>query len=208
MATFAWLDTTFNFVIVRAEGPDLRLWTLQSPETTLTPTAGSLYRRDDRVTASHAFSVTEDGQRLMSTAAQTYQEASLGHLMLLWSSLAMGIFGWAYLILVGLFRVVTRRIRPGHPAFLPFASCLALLLPVPLFYHQTFLEMGDLTAASGALAVVTGLLPLAMVVGLALSWRRRFSHMTAALDVVAMAGVLQFAVVLAFAGLLPLRLWV
>ncbi|HET7204792.1 MAG TPA: serine hydrolase domain-containing protein [Steroidobacteraceae bacterium] len=208
MATFAWLDTVFNFAVVRAHGPNLRLWTLQSPELTLTPTGGSLYRRDDRVTASHAFSVTADDQRVMSTAAQTYQEASLGHLMLLWSSLAIGILGLTYLILVGLSRVLTRRARPSDPGFPPFVGSLALLLPVPLFYRQPFLEMGDLTVASGALAAVTGLLPFAMLAGLALRWRRRPWHTMAALEVAAMLGVLQFTVVLAYWGLLPLKLWV
>ncbi len=207
MATLAWIDTVFNFLRVRPEGSNLQLWALQSPELTLTPTAGSLYRQVDRMTASHAFSMTVDGQRLMSTAAQTYQETSLDYLVLLWASLAAGTFGWVYLILNGLFRAVTRRTRSSDANLLPFAGCLGLLLPVPLFYRQPFLELGDLTLASGALAAVTAILPLAMLVGLALSWRRRPWHATAALDVAAMLAVLQFTAVLAYWGLLPLRLW-
>jgi CubicO group peptidase (beta-lactamase class C family) len=208
MATFTLLDTAFNFVVVRADGANLRLWSLQTPEIRLTPVAGSLYRRDDRVTASHALSLTNDDQRLLSTAAQTYQQAPLGRLVLLWTSLAIGLLGWAYLVLIGLFRVVTRRIRPSHPAFLPFAGCLVLLLPVPLFCRQPFLAMGDLTVASGTLAAVTGFLPLAMVFGLAFSWRRKDRHTPAVLDLAAMVGVLQFAAGLAYWGLLPVMLWV
>lgn len=207
MATFAWVDTVFNFLLVRPEGSNVRLWALQSPELRLLPTAGSLYRQADRMTPSHAFSVTADGQRLISTAAQTYQETSLGHLVLLWVSLAAGMFGLLYLILSGVFRVVTRRARPGDASWLPFAACLGLLLPVPLFYRQPFLELGDLTMASGVLAAVTGILPLAMLVGLALSWKRRPWQAMAVLDVAAMLAVLQFAAVLAYWGLLPLRLW-
>jgi hypothetical protein len=208
MATFTLLDTAFNFVVVRADGANLRLWSLQTPEIRLTPVAGSLYRRDDRVTASHALSLTNDDQRLLSTAAQTYQQAPLGRLVLLWTSLAIGLLGWAYLVVVGLFRVVGRRITPSHPAFLPVVGCLALLLPVPLFYRQPFLAMGDLTLASGTLAAVTGFLPPAMVFGLAFSWRRNDWHTSAVLDVAAMVGVLQLAAVLAVWGLLPLTLWV
>jgi CubicO group peptidase (beta-lactamase class C family) len=208
MATFAWLDTTFNFVRVRANGANLRLWTLQSPELALTPTAGSLYRQGDRITASHAFSMSADGKRTISTSGQTYQEASPGELMLLWASLVSGVLGLAYLLLTGLFRVVTRRVRPSHSSFVPFVGTLALLLPVPLFYRQPFLQIGDLTVASGVLAAVTALLPLTMLVGLALSWRRRPWRAMAALDVAAMLAVLQFTVVLASWGLLPLLLWI
>jgi CubicO group peptidase (beta-lactamase class C family) len=208
MATFAWVDTVFNFVRVRPDGSHLRLWTLQSPELRLAPTVDSLYRRDDRTTASHAFSVTADGQRVMSTAAQTYQESSLAQLVLLWASLAAGMLGLAYLMLRGLLRVFTGCTRPRDASFLPFAASLALLLPIPLFYSQPFLQLGDLTVASGALAAVTGMLPLAMLVGLALSWRRRPWHATAALDAAAMLAVLQLAAVLAYWGLLPMRLWV
>jgi hypothetical protein len=168
---------------------------------------GSLYRRDDRMTASHAFSVTADGQRLMSTAAQTYQEISLSRLASLWASLAAGMLALLYLALSGLSRVVTRRVRPTDASFLPIAASLGLLLPLPLFYLQPILELGDLTLASGMLAAVTGALPVAMIVGLALNWRRRPWQATAALDVAAMLAVLQFTGVLAYYGLLPLRLW-
>jgi CubicO group peptidase (beta-lactamase class C family) len=208
MATFAWLDTTFNFVRVRADGARLRLWTPQSPALALMPTAGSLHRQEDRMTPSHAFSVTSDGQRVISTAGQIYQEVSLVKLLLLWVSFAAGVSGLAYLFLTGLFRVVTRRVGPSDPSFPPYGGTFALLLPVPLFYRQPFLEIGDLTVASGALAVATALLPLTMLVGLALSWRHRPWHTTAALDVIAMFAVLQFTAVLACWGLLPLRLWV
>ena len=208
MATFALLDTAFNFVIVRADGANLRLWSLQAPEVTLTPVAGSLYRRHDRVIGSHALSLTNADQRLISTAAQTYQEVPLGRLVLLWTSLASGLLGWVYLVVVGLFRLVTRRITPSHPAFLPVVGCLALLLPVPLFYRQPFLAMGDLTVASGTLAAVTGFLPLSMVVGLAFSWGRKDWRTSAVLDVAAMVGVLQLSAVLAYWELLPLTLWV
>ena len=208
MATFAWLDTTFNFVRIRADGDLLRLWTPQAPELALMPTASSLYRRDDRLIASHAFSISAEGKRVMSTAAQTYEETSLGGLMLRWVSLVTGVLGLAYLLLFGLVRLVTRRVLPSHPSFVPVAGSLALLLPLPLFYNQSFLEIGDLTVASAALATVTALLPLTMLVGLALSWRRRPWCAMAALDVAAMLAVLQFSVMITSWGLLPLRLWI
>jgi hypothetical protein len=56
--------------------------------------------------------------------------------------------------------------------------------PTPLFFAQSFLRLGDLMPASAMLALVTGVLPLAML------------------------GVLQWSIMLAFWGLMPLRLWV
>ena len=105
-------------------------------------------------------------------------------------------------------RAVRRRLRPSDPLFVPFLAALSLVLPVPFFLGQSFLQLGDLTVASGLLALVTGALPLAMAFGL---WRRVKRGMAGPGDRLAAAAevaVLQWAVVLAYWGLLPLRLWV
>lgn len=43
---------------------------------------------------------------------------------------------------------------------------LALALPAPLFYLQSFMRMGELTMASAMLALVTASLPFALTAGL------------------------------------------
>jgi len=55
--------------------------------------------------------------------------------------------------------------------------------------------------------LVTAVLPLAMLVGLGLYFRRRPAGSVAVFDVLAMLAVLQWAIVLAAWGLVPLQLW-
>ena len=82
-----------------------------------------------------------------------------------------------------------------------------LLLSLPLFFLQSFLQLGDLTVASATLAVATALLPLGMLVCVGQQIRSRTSGALATLDVAAALAVLQWTIVLAAWGLVPLRLW-
>ena len=100
-----------------------------------------------------------------------------------------------------------RALTPSDPLFVPFLGVLALMLPLPLFLRQSLLQLGDPTAASVLLAIVTALLPLAMLLGLGLQLRRCRAGAIAVLDVLAMLAVLQSTTVLAAWGLVPLRLW-
>lgn len=206
-ASFAWLDTTLGFVRVSREGQGLRLEPFQSRAVSLVPVGGPLLRADGRTMASHAVLIAKDGKRVISTGLQSYEQASLLELVPLWASLVAGLLGVAWLLLAGLARLSTGRRALRHPGFVPFVAIVALLLPLPLFYRQSFLQLGELTAASAALAAVTLLLPLAMLLGLALSLRRRPWSTTATIDAAAMLAVLQWTAVLAWWGLLPLRLW-
>lgn len=205
--SFAWLDTVFGFVHVRRRGSALQLRSLQSEPKLLEPAGGLLFRALDRARASHALLISTDGVRILSTGTRSFERSSMGKLVLLWASLLAGAFGLIYLLLSGLIRLLSRRMTASHPAFLPLLSVLALVLPVPLFYWQSFLQLGDLTPASALLAVVTAALPLAMLAGLILQVRRRRDGGAAVMDSLAMFAVLQFAMVLGAWGLLPLRLW-
>ena len=207
MATFAWLDTVFGFVHVRREGAALRLKPLQSPASLLTPVGGALFRAPDRTTASHVLLVAADGARVLTTGVQSYARIPTAKLVLLWLSLTAGVLGLAYLLLSGLARLLARRMAPSHPVFVPWLGIVALLLPLPLLLRQSFLQLGDLTLASALLAAVTAALPLAMTVGLIVRIRRGGRGAVAALDALAMLAVLQWTIVLAVWGLLPLRLW-
>ena len=207
MASFAWIDTVFGFVHLRRDGNALRLKSLQSPAIALAPTGAMLFRAPDRTLASHALLMDADGRRVLSTGGQNYAQASTLNLVLLWLSLITGALGLAWLLLSGLARLLARRMTPSHPTFVPVLGVVALLLPLPLFLRQSFLQLGDLTLASGTLAAVTVALPLTMLVGLFLRIRGRQRGAVATLDVLAMLAVLQWTIVLAAWGLLPLRLW-
>jgi CubicO group peptidase (beta-lactamase class C family) len=206
-ANFAWLDTVLNFVRVRWYGSRLHLKPFLSDDRVLAPAGGPLLTATDRTTTSHVLLRSPEGERLVSNGFQTYAHMPLPKIAALWSSLAAGLLSLLYLFVSGCARLLTGRLRPSYPVFVPFLAVTALWLPLPLFLHQSFLQLGEITVASVALALVTGALPLAMVIGLFLHARRRPAGVTAMLDIAALFAVLQWTIVLAAWNLIPLRLW-
>lgn len=207
-ARFAWIDTTLNFVRVDPTPGGLRFAPFQSPAVVLQPLGGGLYRVPGRLVASHVVTVADDGRPVVSTGLQTYARASTAAMVALWSSLVAGLLGLAWLLLAGLPRLAFGAgPRWRQPLAAPCLGILLLALPVPFFFGQSFLAIGDLTVASGLLAAVTLLLPVAMGVGLWRTWRAPRRSRWQLADALAMAGVLQWCAVLAAWGLLPLRTW-
>lgn len=207
--SLAYLDRVLNFATVRWDGRELHLNPFQGKARALLPVGGGLFRAHDRVRASHVLLVSGAGQRVISTGLRSYEQVGQWRLVPLWASLLAGVAGLLYVLLAGLFGALRRRLKAADPLFVPLLGSLALCLPVPLFLGQSFLRIGDLTAASATLALATGMLPLAMCFGI---WQslapRRTPRRAAPIDRLAMLFVLQWSVVLAFWGLLPLRLWI
>lgn len=206
-ASFAWLDTTLGFVRLRREGDGLRLLPFQGQPTALTPLGGALFRAEGRTQASHALLAAADGAQVLTTGTQSYQRIALWKLLALWASLAAGGLGLLWLMLGGSLRAALRRLRRRDPVFAPWLATLALLLPLPFIYRQSFLQLGDLTFGSGLLTAVACALPVALLFGLWRHLRLRPAGIVAALDAVAMLALLQWTLVLAAWGLWPLRLW-
>jgi len=206
-ASFAWLDTVLNFVRIRWDGTHLHLKSFQSGDRILMPQGNLLFKASDRVTTSHALLTSSDGKRIMSDGLQSYERVSWLKIASQWSSLVAGALGLLLIFVLGLTRLLRRRLRSSQAMFVPFFAVVALLVPLPLFFRQSFLQLGDATVASVTLAVVTAVLPLAMFVGLALQLRSRMVRGMAVVDVIAMFGVLQWTIVLAVWNLVPLRLW-
>lgn len=206
-ATFEWLDRVASFTRVRWDGSRLHIEPAQSAPRTLVPAGGALFRAADRRLPSHALLETPEGARLLTDGLQSHERVSSLKFTLLWANLGAGMIGLAYLLVTGSVRMARRRMPVSHPTFFPVLAAIALFLPLPFFFRQSFLQLGDLTLASGLLAVATTALPFAMVAGLVLHFRKRAGAAWAALDIAAMLAVLQWALVLAVWGLLPLRLW-
>ncbi|MBQ5949996.1 serine hydrolase [Massilia sp. ST3] len=202
--SFRFIDTVFNPVHLSSHGRSLKLVSPQSAAVTLRHAGGGLFSAPDKQTASHALIVSSEATRVISTGTQSYEQVPLWYLLSLWISVAAGMLGFAYIVFTPLLRMAMRRLSRRDPLLAPFAGALALLLPIPFFYQQSFLQMGDLTVASGLLAIVTAALPAAMLAGLFIALRRT---VIVRMEVAAMLAVLQFSLVLACWGLLPLRLW-
>jgi hypothetical protein len=88
-----------------------------------------------------------------------------------------------------------------------FIACVLLLVPIPLLITQSFKSLGDFTPESVLLALVTLLLPIGMIQSILLARRKWKASWTSRLNVLAAVFVLQWCVVLAASGMLPLRLW-
>lgn len=198
--TFAYLDVVMDFVRVRADGSRLVLEPFQGRPTVLDPAGGPLFRAPGRTLPSHVLLTTERGPAF-SNGLATYERVSLWRMAPLWASLAAGLLGLLYIIMRGLYRAARRRLRPADPIFATFVVALAAIVAGVLFMRQPVLQLGDLTPVNLSLAAVTGALPIAAALGL---WR---AGRTSWIDAVALAAVLQWTLVLAWWGLLPLRLW-
>jgi CubicO group peptidase (beta-lactamase class C family) len=210
MASMAWVDAVFGFTRVKWDGDSLFLIPFQGEPKELEPVGGLLFRASDRSTASHVL-MQEDGRHVLSDGLRSYERVSMLRMLVLWGSLALGAAGLLYVLVVGVWRAALRILGRGDHLFAPLLSLLALLLPLPFFYFQSFLRLGDITVASVLLALVTGALPLAVAFGLARCWRSRGTAAEAGSlakwDWVALLAALQLLLVLAWWGLLPLRLW-
>jgi CubicO group peptidase (beta-lactamase class C family) len=208
METFAYLDRVLNFSTIRWDGLQLHLKPFQGTTRSMLPVGGWMFRAEDRTRASHVLLVSVDGRRIISDGFRSYEQISPWRMVPLWASLVAGLAGLLYLVLVGVLRVLRRRLKPTDPLFIPSLASVALFLPIPFFFTQSFLRLGDLTPASAMLALVTGMLPLAMLFGLWCSFARGVANRSALADRLAMLGVLQWSIVLAFWGLMPLCLWI
>ncbi|MGK5037759.1 serine hydrolase domain-containing protein [Janthinobacterium sp. LB3P118] len=210
MASMAWVDAVFGFTRLKWDGESLFLIPFQGEPRELEPVGGLLFRASDRSTASHVL-MQEDGKHILSDGLRSYERVSMLRMLVLWGSLALGLAGLLYVLVVGVWRAALRSLGRGDHLFAPLLSLLSLLLPLPLFYFQSYLRLGDVTVASVLLALVTGALPLAMAFGLARCWRSRGTAGEAGSwakwDWVGLLAALQLLLVLAWWGLLPLRLW-
>ena len=205
--TFAYLDEVLGFATVRREGGRLRLKPFQSDARELAPVGGALFRASDRVAASHVLLTTRDGEKVISDGFQSFRKIDRWQIGLLWASLAAGVTGLGYVLLAGLLRATTRSLTRSSPIFYPWLAILAAFLPLPLFLTQSFLQLGDLTLASGSLALASGLLPLALIYGVVRRFRTGIANWTERLESIAMVGALQWTLVLAAWGLMPITLW-
>ena len=125
-------------------------------------------------------------------------------------SAGVGVVALAYLLVVGTFRSVMALRREewrNEPLRWP-VLCLMLLVIAPgLYLTQSFLAIGDPTLANVAIAVLSGVLPAALLLGAVQRVRAGFGTLRARLDLGAIAGLLQWYAVLAAWGLAPLVLW-
>lgn len=206
--TFEYLDTVFGSIRISVDGEVLTLASMQREARQLQPVGERFFSTNDRSTTSHVFYRGKDGEYLVSDGFQTYEKTAVAYLIIHWISISIGLAGMAWILISGSVLIIRYRLktfqRPEAPAYV--ASAL-LFTPIPLFFAQSFMALGDLTFASGLLAAVTLLLPIGMLLTVVLAKNTRKTRRIGLLHTAAAAAVLQWCVVLIAVGMLPFRLW-
>ena len=207
---FAYLDELAGVTRVRWDGEELHLEPLAGSARALTPIGGKLFRAPDRREATHVLLRTSEGTAVVSDGLRTLERVNAVSVWGLWLSAGVGVVALAYLLVVGAFRSVMA-LRRGEWRNEPLrwpVLCLMLLVIAPgLYLTQSFLAIGDPTLANVAMAVLSGVLPAALLLGAVQRVRAGIGTLRARLDLGAIAGLLQWYAVLAAWGLAPLVLW-
>ncbi len=205
---FDYLDRLFGSVRVDGDANGLEMTSLQGSPRQLRPTGGYLYTANDRTTTSHVLLRGAAGEHLISDGFQTFRKVSPAYLLAHWASLLLGLGGLLWILLAGTAQLLTQRSAMLRSAAAPaYLSLLLLPVPVPLFFSQSFMALGDMTLASVTLAAATALIPLGMLLSLAVLKRQPVRSSVDLLWGAAAICVLQWCVVLAVNGMLPFRLW-
>jgi hypothetical protein len=207
---FAYLDELVGVTRVRWDGEALHLEPLAGSARVLSPVGSALLRAPDRREPTHVLLRTAGGVPLVSDGMRTLERVSATSVWGLWASAAAGALGLAYLLVVGAVRSVAA-LRRGAWSSEPLrwpGLCLVLMVAAPgLYLTQSFLAIGDPTPANVAMAVLTGVLPMALLVAGVQRVRAGVVTWGARLELVAIAGLLQWVGVLAAWGLVPLVMW-
>lgn len=206
VAALAWVDSVFNAVDVRWDGTQLQLAPFQGKPASLQPLGGMLFRAGGRVAPSHVLYVAE-GERMLSDGLRTYRKGSFAKMLCLWASAALGAAGLLYVLVRGLYLLARGRLRSSSTLAVPVASVSMLFAPLPFFFSQSVLQLGDPTIASGLLAFATCTLAVGLGDGLVRLLMRRETARRPALDCAALLAVTQWMIVLAAWGVLPFALW-
>jgi CubicO group peptidase (beta-lactamase class C family) len=205
----SYFDVLTSFVRVAQKEDRLIFNQFQKAGIILTPAGGYSFRAEDRVAASHVLYRDQLNRTLITDGFVTYEKSNVFYLLSLWISLIVGCLGLLFILFDGIIQFIRKRkafIR--EPLWVPFLSVLALFIPMPFFLTQSFIALGDLTAASFLTALVTGFLPLAMLFGCWKYFKNGISEHKKKLELFAVISVLQWVIVLSFWGMIPFRLWV
>lgn len=207
MEEFEFLDLVFNFRWIAVKGNRLVMKSLQNDDRVLLPLNQKLFRASDRTQASHAFITDENGDVFLSDGLSTYKKRSVLIVVAYGLSLALGMLGMIYIVAAGISRIMTKNWAGLKIILWPFLNILGFSIPIILFFNQSFLAFGDLTAASFSLASASGFLPLSLFVSLILLFRQQIQNRWGRLDFLALAASMQLCMVLVYWNVVPLIFW-
>lgn len=200
---FAYLDLLFNSIQLSKIDNELTVKSIQNNSYALLPVSENLFRKQDRVRVSHVL-YEQNNKQLISDGLVTYEKVSTLYLVLMWLNLILGLLGVIIILIRGFYFLLKKQLFSGKQALtVPFISMMLLFLPLPFLMNQSFLSLGDVTFANILLALVTGVLPIAIIFGFIKAVRNK----TYVIDTLSILFTLQWIIVLICWNIIPFRLW-
>lgn len=207
---FAYLDALGGVARVRWTGAQLELTPLPGTSRRLDPVGGALFRLPGRLEATHVLSRAADGTPIVSDGLRTHERVSRVGVIGRWMGALVGVLAVSALLLWGTVRCVGAWRRGAwalEPLRWPTLAVWCLFVTPLLYLREPALAIGDPTVANVLMAVVSGALPVAVLVGLRQRLRTGVRGRGAVVDLLLLLGALQWCATLALWGLLPLMLW-
>lgn len=206
--SFKYFDLLTGFQIVKPTKEQVILIPFQQDKKNLYPVENLLFRAQERTLASHIF-YKNNGALYFSDGLDTYKKINRGYLFFLWFSFLAGLAGVVFTLAIGIKALLTRGTRFIKTSIaIPFLATVLLFLPIPFFFLQSFVSLGDKTVASVLAALVTFILAFGFLYGMWREFRIMKSQKKFSYDFLAMFSVMQLLLVLFYYGLIPLMLWV
>lgn len=206
--SFAYLDFLAGFVTILPQKEQIIFRQFQKDDKVLSPTGHHLFKSADKMRSSHAFYTDAAGNQLISTGFRTFKKINSLYLWAMWLSFLLGVLAIFYLFLNGLVKLITQRMAfLKQLSAIPFLSILLLSIPVALFMNQDFTALGDVTPASLSLAILTSILPIAMIAGIWAHFKDKKPAKTSGITLLALIFASQLFVVLICWGMVPFLLW-
>jgi len=206
--SFAYLDFLTGFVTILPKKEQVIFRQFQKDDKILSPAGHHLFKSADKIMSSHAFYTDAAGNQLISTGFKTFKKINSLYLWAMWLSFILGTLALFYLFFSGLINLTTQRTAfLKQLSAIPFLSILLLSIPVVLFMNQDFTALGDVTPASLSLAILTSILPIAMLAGLWANFSHKKPSKTSGIERFALILALQLLVVLICWGMVPFLLW-
>ncbi len=205
---FRYFDILTGFIETEWHNGTLILTTAHGKTRTLRPVGEYLLSADDRTLASHVLLRDDEGKELISDGFRTYKKTSPAIVYGLRASLALAGAGLLWFLAWGIYALY----RHGKGAFkrpegMALMGILSLALPIPFYLTQSFMALGDMTAASISLCIVSIFLPLsALVAHTKVVQTKGRSKIENGHGFAAIATV-QAALILWYFDLIPLMLW-
>jgi hypothetical protein len=205
----AYLDALASFTKVSIENDKVVLSPFQKSSKELSYTGGNTLTAAGKTGSSHVFYKNDEKRPVISDGISSVKKTSGLALLGLWISFCLGCIGLLYLLMSGAIQLFKyKRHFINQPVRFSFLSIMLLFVPVPFFLLQSFVSIGDLTAASLLLALATFVLPFGLFASGWLYAKKGMPGLYKKADFLAVVFSFQWIAVLAFWNLIPFRLWV